>query len=370
MRVNILDPGLIFSGGHHLEYDIRIAEELIRRGHEARVYSHARISDSARESVAAIAPAIPLFRPSPYSNPAKVDPISGELRIFLDGALMLAEDLGRVEAADLWIWPTLFAPQLHACALANPRVDIAGCIHVEPNYMASNGRMWWRYALEKCRKAGLRTNLGVTIPRLGREYSLLAGDERVSMWPILADGAPIKVPRTGLRRIGFFGHQRAEKGTAILATLISRLLGDGFEVVLHDSGDLSRIDQAPGLVTLGFVPSLAEEIARCDLVVLPYDPAAYRARGSSVGCEAIASGIPVIAPAGTPIGFLVESTGAGALFAALTAEEIHRVVLAARDGYRRFSNAAFEASRAWPERHGIKNFVSKMLGDLRPQPSA
>ena len=32
LRANILDPGLTGAGGHHLEYDLRVARELMCRG--------------------------------------------------------------------------------------------------------------------------------------------------------------------------------------------------------------------------------------------------------------------------------------------------------------------------------------------------
>jgi hypothetical protein len=363
MRINILDPGLIFSGGHHLEYDLGLARELIARGHQTCVYSHVRVSQPTLDAVSAIARIEPIFRASPYADARKIDPVSGELRVFLDGALMLTEDLGRVDAADAWIWPSLFAPQLHACALLKTRAQVSGCIHMEPTFMATHGRMWWRYAFNRARTADLRLNLGVTIAELEREYSVLEGEGRISLWPVAHEGLPISQAKARLNRIGFFGHQRAEKGVGVLEPVISRLLREGFEVVLQDSSDRSHVVEIPGLLTLGYVPSLAAEIARCDLIVLPYDPVAYRLKGSGVAWEAIASGIPLTGPAGTPIGSLAMSTGAGTLFVALTPDEVCRAVLEARDNYRRIADAAFETSRTWRAKNGFGNFVSAMLGN-------
>ena len=363
MRVNILDPGLLFAGGHHLEYDLGVARELAARGHEATVYSHVRIDRQAREAVAAVTRIEPIFRTSPYADARKIDPLSGELRIFLDGALMLAEDLGLADAADRWVWPSMFAPQLHACALLKTRAKISGCMHMEPTFMASHGRMWWRYAFAKARTADLRLNVGVTVAELATEYSALKGGEALPAWPVAHDGAPIGRAKTELRRIGFFGHQRTEKGSGVLASVIARLLREGFEVVLQDSGDRARIGEIPGAIRLGYVPSLVDEIVKCDLVVLPYDPAAYKLKGSGVAWEAIASGIPVTGPAATPIGALVEGTGAGTVFGASTPDAVCQSILQARSDYPRIADAAFKASRSWLASQGMKRFVTAMLED-------
>jgi hypothetical protein len=143
------------------------------------------------------------------------------------------------------------------------------------------------------------------------------------------------------------------------------LLRDGYEVVLQDSGNLVNTPPMPRLTKLGYVPSVAEEISKCDLVVASNDPVAYRARGSGIVWDSIASGVPVIVPAGTEGGSLVESTGAGKLSASSSAEHVYRSILEARGDYGTIAKAAFEASRQWQVRNGISHFVSAMLGEAR-----
>ncbi len=365
MRINLLDPGLVAVAGHHLEYDLRIALELASRGHDARVYAHVKVGAEVRALFPASVEVTPIFRVHPYWDWSLIDPVCGELTAFLDGALMLAADLRGVREAEMWMWPTLLAPQLFACTVARPKAALSGCVHVEPTFRAPNGRMWWRYAFLKAREAGLRPNLGVNVPALASEYSPLAGEGEVKCFPIAHDGAPSGACRTALRKIGFFGHQRREKGTGLLPALVPRLLQDGYEVVVQDSGDQVGAMAAPGLTKLDYVPSVADEIAKCDLVVAPYDPVAYRVRGSGIVWDSIASGVPVILPARTEMGSLVESTGAGKLVESLEAEDVYRSILEARRDYATIARAAFEASQAWRGTHGVRRFVSAMLGEAQ-----
>ncbi len=86
-----------------------------------------------------------------------------------------------------------------------------------------------------------------------------------------------------MRRIGFFGQQRGEKGVGILPPLVELLLDAGYEVVLHDSKGRLDIGVRPNLTTLGYLDDIVQEIARCDLVVTPYDPVQYHFRLSGIG---------------------------------------------------------------------------------------
>lgn len=292
-----------------------------------------------------------------------MDPVAGELSLFLDGASMLAEDLSSLGASDAWIWPTIFAPQLHACSMVRPAAKIAGCIHFEPTFQAANGRMWWRYGFIRAQRADLSTNIGVTGPRLQSEFVPLTVTGKIDCFPVPHDGALTGSAKTALRRIGFFGHQRLDKGASLLPALVPRLLQHGYQIVLHDSGGLVRAEDAPGLTVLGYVPSLAEEIAKCDLIVAPYDPTAYRQRNSGVVWDAVASGVPVIVPSGTAPGRLVEQTGAGRTVMSLSVDEIYRAVLRVEQDYHQISGAALAASKHWRDTQGVKRFVATLLRD-------
>ena len=363
MRINLLDPGLLKAGGHFLEWDLRIVDELISIGHDVAVYSHVNINPEARQAVVARAQLIPIFHVSPFESPRQIDAISGELTIFLDGAVSHARALGSVRQADVWLWPTMLASHLYACALVKPEAMISACIHFPPSYMAQHGNMWWRYAFLKAKQAELKLDAGVPLPILQKHYARLSGRDDIRLLPVAHDGVRTSGRKTRLKKIGFFGAQRPEKGSHLLPELISKLLQDGYQVVLHDSGNLVQAKKSADLTVLGYVPSLPEEIAQCDLIVLPYHPEAYRNRGSGVVWDAIASGIPVVAPANTSPGRWVAELGTGKLFVLFTADDIYRAIKEVDSQYAGIAGKAFAASERWLETHGVKNFVRAILGE-------
>ena len=366
MRISLLDPGLIGRNGHHLEWDLRIVDELTSLDHRVEVFASAGVKPPVVELFSGRARVSPLFRFGPYTNPGEIDPVAGELSMFLDGAVVLVEDLRRIDECDLWFWPSLFAPQLHACSLAGRAPRIAGCIHVAPRFKAVNGPMWWRYAFVSAQRVNLRTNIGVTGPLLQKAYAPLTATSQIECLPVPHDGAPTGVRKTGLTRIGFFGHQRRSKGAVLIPELVSQLLRAGFQIVLHDTTGSVRVENAPGLTVLGYVPSLAEEIAKCDLVIVPYDQAEYRLMGSGIVWDAVASGVPVIVPSNTGPGLLIEETAAGKTISAVSADAICCAVNYVQQNYEQISMAAFEASRRWHTTQGAKPFVAAMLRDTTP----
>lgn len=365
MRINLLDPGLYGTHGHHLEWDLRVLEELRRLGHEVAVYSNAAIGQDAAAAVAGLAPLVRHFRFSPYGYAEQVDRVAGELILFLDGAALTAQDLRTVRDADAWMWPSIFSSQLYACTMLGTTMPMSGCVHVEPTFMASGGPAWWRFAFLKAHQARLRMNIGVAGPMLQNEYAPLTAAGHIRCFPAAHDGAPSGRAKTALGKIGFFGHQRHDKGVGMLPALVPRLLKDGHEVVVHDSGNLVRADATPGLTVLGYVPSLATEIARCDLVVVPYDPVAYRARESAIVWDALSSGVPVVVPAGTASSALVLSTGAGRTFSGGSAEHVYEAIKAAEREFDQIAAAAFAACLKWRETRGVKHFVAAMLENDR-----
>lgn len=363
MRVSICDPWLIDVGGHFLDWNLRIARELMTRGHEVHMYTGVNISDKAIKLVSRQCQLTPIFRLNCFADPNRVDPIAGELILFLDGATLIAEDLAQVSDSDLWIWPSMTAAHLYACAQFSPTVEISACIPEEPTHTLSHGRMWWRYAFARAERAKLRLVIGTTTKRLTDEYSILAGSVQIGQFPVPHDGAPCIAPKTELRKVGFFGAQRFEKGAEVLPELIAMLLRDGYEVVLHDSGNLMHADETKGLTFLGYLPALADEIAKCDLVILPYAAMRYRMRASGILWECLASGVPVIVPANTDIGAQVKLTGTGKTFASFSASEIYQTVKDMHMDFLQIAGETFKKSRRWSESEGVDRFVATIIGN-------
>lgn len=365
MIVNLLDPGLIHTAGHHLEWDRLIAAELSAQGHQVTVYGHIGITPEVRAAIQEPVKLVPLFRNQSYLDPLELDPLAGELMGFIDVAAALAQDLGSTANADLWLWPSLFPVQLYACSLVRPEAPVAGCIQLDPGYRSSVGGAYWRYAFIKANQAGLRMNLGTTGPILQEEYSALFGNHQpVQLLPVPVFGYPGNAPRTRLKTIGFFGHQRQEKGSRLVPPLVSMLLQEGYQVVLHDSGDALGSRQVPGLTRIGYVPDLAAEIAKCDLAVVPYAADSYRSRESAIVWDALASGVPVVVPHGTAPGLRVLTNGAGKVFHFPTAWSVHRAIVEAKMDYEQIATAAFRTSQKWSQTQGTGRLVQALVKDV------
>lgn len=366
MRVTILDPGLMDAGTHFLEWDLRLVEQLVLLGHTVNICSHVDINPVAKALASAQATLTPLFRVSCYVHPSQLDPIAGDLMLFVEGAAMLAEDLQRVAPSDLWMWPSFTAWQLYGCSLLETSCNMSACVHQEPTFNSPNGNIWWRYAFITAMRAKLRLNFGATTQALVNDYAGLTSGQRINRFAVAHDGVRCVRPRARPTRIGFFGYQRQEKGVEILPWLVPQLIRDGHEVVMHDSGGMVQVEASDRLTVLGFVPSLVQEIAKCDLVVTPYFAERYRSRGSGVVWDSIASGVPVIVPDATACGAMVRALGAGKTFATPSADAVYGAIRAARDDYPAIAKAACEASKRWLESEGSRHHAAAMLQRAEP----
>jgi glycosyltransferase involved in cell wall biosynthesis len=371
MQINLMDPGLVQFAGHHFDIDLRVARALREDGHDVHVYAHRVAADPVVSELSAVAPVTRLFRAGPYEYPNRQDPVAGELLVYNQHSSALAKDLRSVREADLWLWPSIFAPQLHACAIAARGVPVAGCVHTDVRSEEwPSGPMFWRHALLSLQWMKIPLRLGAIEPEHRYGYLPLTTDDRFECFPIPHEGRRRSGVGKELSTIGFLGHQRQEKGTALLSDLIRRLLEEGHRVVLQDSGNRNLLQPHPNLVRTGFVPDIAELIAQCDLVVLPYDPDRYRTKGSGILWESLATGVPVVAPFGTAPGRWIEATGAGTLFSRAGADSIMDAIRAAKDRFEAITEAATKVAQRWPSEHGTKQFARALSAQFEPTGSA
>lgn len=363
MRIHLMDPGLSGRAGHHFDLDLKLARQLVAGGHELRVYANASAHDEVRQAFASVAPLEPLFRAGPYARPEQFDLYAGELLAYQSQTRVLAEDLRALPPADIWLWPTLMAGQLKACAVAGAPAQVAACVHTPVvSEESPTGTIWWRDALLAARRARMRLRLGAFEPEHRYDYLPLTTDGAFEVYPCYFEGVPAQAPRRDLRTIGFFGHQRPEKGVSLLPSLVEPLLSRGYQVVVQSSGRQPDLPDHPGLTRLGFVPDLANEIARCDLVVLPYEPERYRRKSSGLLMDALASGVPAVVPFDTAPGRLIDRTGAGAQFVRLEAAQVLAAVEQVRAQYPRIAQAAYQASLNWRKHNGLDRFAQALLG--------
>ena len=362
MIVNVIDPALRLTAGHHLDLGMGVARELRKAGHDVHVYCHAGVTAEAARMLAAHAAYTPLFKLTPYADAQSgEDERSGFERI----AGIIADDLRRVRAADAWLWPSIFSSQAYACALVNPAAPICGCVHVEPQYMSNSGAALWRLALGEAARAGARIRLGAFEQMLCDQYSPLMPSIPFAKYPIPYDRCRVPAKRDRMTWVGFFGAQRDEKGVFLLENLIPQLLENGLNIVLHDSsGGSSGSGDARFRTLFGYVEDLAAEIANCDLVVTPYNPEPYRTKGSAIVWSALANGVPVVAPRGTASGTLIEQSGAGTTFGEFSVQSVLAAILAARDDYAALAQHACAFSDRWVAEHGLQKYVDAMLKAL------
>lgn len=361
-KIHICDPGLAGIQGHHFDLDIKISKFLVENGYDVCVYSNANTTDEVKRRISEIAPIHPLFRVGPYANPLNYDPYAGELMLYNAHSQITAHDLKSLPEADIWLWPSMFSTQVKACALAGPRAQIAGCVHTPVVAEETpNGQIWWRDALLHAKRASLMLRLGAIEPEHKYEYLPLTTDGKFSVYPTYFDGIKAQTCRTELRTIGFFGHQRGEKGGALVPLLSEKLAQKGYSVIVHDSLGSLNIKNKNNLKVLGFVPDLTPEIAKCDLIVLPYAAPRYKYKASGVMMDALACGVPVVVPFNTAPGRWIERSNAGKQFMTLQLDSIMAAIDEAHRDYSAIAQAAYETSRDWHKKYGLDAFVRSMV---------
>jgi glycosyltransferase involved in cell wall biosynthesis len=185
-------------------------------------------------------------------------------------------------------------------------------------------------------------------------------------------------PAGGPLRILYLGDARREKGYHLLPGIIRAIWDDAIaakRAALTIQSNPPLTDDEPGIAAAREqLRSLAGEslellsdalsseqyrrlLLSGDLVLLPYDAAAYRWRSSGVLVEALGAGIPAIVPADTWLAHQVPP-GAGRIFS-----DVGQVPAAIRemlDNYDRYRQSALENAQRWTEKHNAANLVEML----------
>lgn len=365
MKINLLDPGHINSGGHNFDWNRRIAHELAKRGHEVRLYIGAQAKPAAMEGYAAGISVTPLFQTNPYLPASLYDPVCGELERQISGTRQIATELQSVAHADLWLWPTAFAYQLRACAVIPVEAEISACVHIPPtnelNIPFSEPAEWWRLAGKSLVTTGRRIRaIGPAEPDGLNLFRPYLGMLPLKALPIPFDGAPRA--RDALKTIGFFGNRlRSEQGLNLKPQLVYDCLQAGFHVVTQMEKSLPpELTSHPNLKLLDGDGDFAPKLEACDLVVAAYRWDTYVGRNSGVVSQALASGVPCVAPYGASFSQML---GKGAVFfSELRAPAIFEAIRKAQTSYPALAKAAFDNAQEWKKSHGIAHFVDAILG--------
>ena len=210
---------------------------------------------------------------------------------------------------------------------------------------------------------------------LTAQYRLATG-QRFETLPIPHAGhTRVRKTSSNRFRVLYLGGARSEKGFQHLPQLVRALTDDihsqRFEFYFQAHKDAPFEDNeltaaraelaglAPRGVTLFTDPlcpaAYRELLASGDVVVLPYDARSYAGRSSGVFAEALAAGIPLVAPEGTWMSRRLPS-GAGLCYAAV--EDAARCIREISANYLRFADAARHSSSAWRGEHDARRLVS------------
>jgi hypothetical protein len=362
MKINILDAGIRHLAGHHYDYGIKLVRELVSAGHDLHVYGASLMEDEVAANFGALAPVSKHFTIWPHTLPEKYDFYAGSFVQHRVEPPVIARDLMKVRSADLWIFPTIWAQEIAACAIMGVDVPVVGCVYWDPGIeWKSDDARFLRSALLLAHSARVDITLTSVEPEMRNRFLPIMPDGNFVTVPQPVDGPPLPEAKKELKRIGFFGHQRAEKGTTVLQRLLPRLIQDGYSITYQDSFTKIDLPDLPGVERLGFVPDIAEAIAECDLVILPYDVDPYRARGSGIVVECLALGVPVTAPVGTLPGRTIAKHGVGPLFSIPRAQPVYNAIKVADRNFATFATNAHKTAVHFAARNGSARFANALV---------
>ena len=394
MRFSILDPGLKTVEGHHFDLDRRLVNALARGGHELTV--HGFITPDPVLIARAKATNLNFcanFRACPYSRLSKSQSLAEAYR---EMAQITAQDLATVPETDAWIWPTMSPYQFAAAAQHPGSVRQIGGVWWLPRIPHAMGARSWSETVRKLAEKPRRIVVGAYDELLCQGYQGYAPGQDIVCLPCPHDGTTYERNATNapsMRRIGFFGHQRAQRGKDLIPELVDALAVKGYEVVMQDSGCCQKRARqkgripAPGraafwsclrgwraeqkredmrVTNLNYVEDFPAEIARCDLVIWPSQWEAYTQSLSGVVSECIATGVPIILPSGCLPAQIAARYGCGVLFHEYSSAAILAAVDEAAGNFPGLSARSRAAATAWHSRNGtdlLAAWIERRLGD-------
>jgi hypothetical protein len=397
MRVFYLDPGLKGDVGHHANYCRYIVGELRARGIETGVFGYEAM-DSALQSELG---AIPHFRV--YTYLMDDDPAAGWLLAFDTSTQMTLKDLGRLprtepgdivfmnsaqpaQLAAMLMWQGSLAAGRRPAAVVeigesglDVKYGLKGYEWHAPDPRLDPRAALFRFATKRLPAAASPRLHIVAFDGFVAEVLSALLARSIGVLPLPYPAVTRLRNRAGARPItvAIPGHQRVGKGYELLPEIARRLLSSradirlliqlvepqGPHALLEEMRDLAvrcdrlTIEERPAGRTLW-----AELMERSDLVLCPYPPAPYAASISSVAAEALANGIPLVAPAGTTMErWLKELRGPGTAFHRFEPAAIVAATEQALDGFEGYATRAYEAAVAWPLTRGPARTVDGLL---------
>lgn len=399
MHITYADAGLVSDIGHHASSCRFIAGALKARGHQVTVAAFQGI----QPELAAELDARAHFRINTYWG-TDGDPVCGWLNAFFTAANAFAEDLARsgpLSRDDLLYVNSVLPAQLFGIRsfllalpeAARPHVICElgtgpGLDHVQtedgPRFVARDPRIdsratLYRFAGAQIASAALPQLHVCSFDRGSSElYSQLLGLHVATLpVPHFAEAAVRSHRVARPLTIGVLGHQRGEKGYALVPQIVAQLLRERTDIqfLVHNAqpdfmtdvqGEMRSLATHDARITLDERPAdltrWQKLLAGCDLILCPYMPDQFRAAYSALTSEAIAHGIPVVVPAETTMARVLAEFGSpGATFSGYSAEAVVAATRHALDLFDELVARASTAAARWRETMGARHTVDAML---------
>jgi glycosyltransferase involved in cell wall biosynthesis len=380
---NIVDAGLAQgSTGHNYWETKALADELLKRGVEVRIFSH-KNAPKERFPGVQVHPTFSLFLYTQVST----DPSWGALENFVVHTRRFQHDLSQIERplfqGSLTFFPTVLASQLLATIrwlaqfedVARPKavVTIRPPADWSDNSPAArNYRMIWA----DC-PAAVKKNLALTVrtPETANQFHELFGVKpHVLPSPLGAPerraqiaakvGAQLPEPIT----VSFLAGMRRKRGITHIPDVVKLCmpLGIHFFIQVKDDGE-PGVD-IPLLTALGGLPNVKlhegvlerdayhDAIAR-SIVLIPYASDSYRWVSSGVYNEAKFLGAPVIVGTGSWMAEEVKSLGNGLVFEEHTPAAIAACIAQAQREIGKLRERAAICARKYSAENGPDRFV-------------
>jgi glycosyltransferase involved in cell wall biosynthesis len=398
MRVFYADTGLTHDLGHHANACRLMTAEWRARGCEVMVAAATNVSPSLQAELGAN----PHFRVHTYWQ-GDGDEFCGWLSAFFHAAGRTQEDLyalGPFTPDDLLYLNSIQPAQLMALAgfvqalpaQARPRIvaelgtapgldfewrdDLLHFHPKDPRY-DSKGVLYRFASTHLAANDAGDPQLATFHPTCSAIYSqLLRRPVHTLPLPHQVAAAPERPPRERVT-VGVLGHQRADKGYHLVPQIALALL--------HFRPDLQLLihNGAPGYMHM--VQAVVREIAAgdpritvderiaddalwdsllysCDIVLCPYDAPCYTGAYSAIVGEAIARGIPLVAPAVTTLARTMnEFGGPGETFLGFDVAPIVQATVKIVDDLPAYRARAAEAASRWRLEMGAARTVDAIL---------
>lgn len=407
-RLFYCDTTLFRNLGHFANSCRHLTGEARRRGLDTRIFGNIHMEPALANELAAV----PLFGHNSWYSTVP-DPLSGWLESFFLIGEAVARDLGvlkgssRPEPQDTVYWNSARSGELLGVITwlqstftpeTCPRIVVEfgtgpgatrsrDATDRERLSLTGTEPYLYRYAIRRLRPEFRdRLVLGTYDAASSADYQAVLGVPTVVL-PLPQPVARQHRVRAAGRAptVAFLGHQRPDKGYALVPALVRHLLArhPGSEILVHngaggempaETAELTAMAEAEARFHLALFPANGQDwqqlLDLADLIVLPYRPEFFANAYSAILSEALAQGIPVVVPEATTLATQLTSFGGGGTrFGAWTPDAIAAAIDRAMAQIDLLEERARAGAALWRRTHGPAAALDAILG-LAPEVGA